>query len=376
MKERKMILQMIEEGKITAEEGLALLEALEKTDQRESNGSSTNQQKEQREQFNKLKDDLHDATERIIGSANKGASKLVDLFGKAMQKLQNIDVDFDFDFSFGGVKVKETYELTSFEAKDLYFSTSNGSIRCRSWEKEFAQIDVTAQVNKVKDEDEAKEKLLKNIEQRRGNEQYSFFLKDKKGMRVALEIYLPIRVYEALRLETNNGSVRVQDLEVEKVAIETSNGSIRIHDIQGEHVEGKTSNGRIQYQDVDVQKSELKTSNGSIHALGRLQNLLCETTNGSIRIEQEQVEQSDIAATTSNGSVRIIYPQEISGVYGELKTKHGKLQCSLPHTKVLENIGQANQKSFTFEQGEGKLHQVKVDSNTGSIHILEREEEE
>jgi DUF4097 and DUF4098 domain-containing protein YvlB len=376
MKERKMILQMIEEGKITAEEGLALLEALEKTYQPASNGSSTNQQKEQREQFNKLKDDLQDATERIIGSANKGATKLVDLFGKAVQKLQNIDVDFDFDFSFGGVKVKEAFEITSFEAKDLYFSTSNGSIRCRSWEKEYAQIDVTAQVNKVRDEEEAKEKLLKNIEQRRGNEQYSFFLKDKKGMRVALEIYLPIKVYEALRLETNNGSVRIQDLEIEKLVIETTNGSIRIHDIQGEHVEGKTSNGRIQFQDVDVQKSELKTSNGSIHALGRLQTLLCETTNGSIRIEQEQAQQSDIAATTSNGSVRVIYPQEISGVYGELKTKHGKLQCSLPHTKVLENIEQVNQKSFTFEQGEGKLHQVKVDSNTGSIHIFERGEEE
>jgi DUF4097 and DUF4098 domain-containing protein YvlB len=376
MEERKMILQMIEDGKITAEEGLALLEALEKTDQKEGSGGSAHQQKEQTEQFNKLKDDLHDATERIIGSANKGASKLVDLFGKAMQKLQNIDMDFDFDFSFGGVKVKETYELTPFEAKDLYFSTSNGSIHCKSWEKEFAQINVTAQVTKVKDEEEAREKLLKNIEQRKGNEQYSFFLKEKKGMRVSLEIYLPKKMYEALRLETNNGSVRVQDLEVEKVVIETSNGSIRIHDLQGEYVEGKTSNGRIQYQDVHVQKSELKTSNGSIHALGRLQTLQCETTNGSIRIEQGQVQQSDISATTSNGSVRIIYPLEISGVYGELKTKHGQLNCSLPHTKVLENIGQVNQKWFNFEQGEEKRHQVKAVSNTGSIHVFERGEEE
>lgn len=376
MEERKMILQMIEEGKITAEEGLALLEALEKADRKENDSGSAHQQKEQTEQFNKLKEDLHDATERIIGSANKGASKLVDLFGKAMQKLQNIDVDFDFDFSFGGVKVKETYEINPFEVKDLYFSTSNGSIRCKSWEKGFAQIDVTAQVTKAKDEEEAREKLLKNIEQRKGNEQYSFFLKEKKGMRVSLEIYLPNRMYEALRLETNNGSVRLQGLEIEKVVIETSNGSIRIHDLQGEYVEGKTSNGRIQYQDVHVQKSELKTSNGSIHALGRLQTLQCETTNGSIRIEQGQVQQSDISAITSNGTVRIIYPQEISGVYGELKTKHGQLICSLPHTKVLENIGQVNQKSLSFEQGEEKRHHVKAVSNTGSIHIFERGEEE
>jgi DUF4097 and DUF4098 domain-containing protein YvlB len=375
MEERKMILKMIEEGKITAEEGLALLETLDRTSQQEEKGGSRHQQKEQTEQFNKLKDDLYDATEKIIGSANKGASKLADLFGKTMHKLQNIDVDFDLDFTFGGVKVTEIYDLTPFEAKDLYFSTSNGSIRCKSWEKEFAQIEVTAQVSKAKNEVEAREKLEQIIEQRKGNEQYSFFLKEKKGVRVSIEIYLPKRQYDALQLETNHGSVRVQGLEIDKMEIETSNGSIRIHDVKGEYVEGKTSNGRIQYHDVLVVKSNLKTSNGSIHVMGQLQNLQCETTNGSIRVEQGQVNRSEILATTSNGSVRVIYPTEISGVYGELKTNHGQLHCSLPHTKVLENIGQANEKWFTFEQGEEKIHQVKAVSNTGSVHIFEQGEE-
>lgn len=380
MEERKMILKMIEEGKITAEEGLSLLQALEKPDKEggkdKESSKYSHQQKEQSEQFYKIRNEWQEATEKIIGSANKGATKLVDLFGKAIHKLQTMDVDFDFDFSFGSaVKVTEVFQKDPFEAKDLFFSMSNGSIHCTSWEKEYAQIKATAQVSKVENEQEAREKLTQIIEQKEGEEEYSFLLKDKKNIRVSLEVYLPARLYHSLKLETKNGSVRLSDLEINKVVIETSNGSIRIHDLKGEKVLGKTSNGRIQYQDIQVLESNLVTSNGSINAKGNLQDIQCETTNGGIRIEQEQEGKSNISANTSNGSVRIIYPDDVSGVYGELKTDHGQLKCRLPHSKITEETGQSSQKWYTFEQGEERMHQVKAVSKTGSIHIFEKGEE-
>lgn len=380
MEERKMILKMIEEGKITAEEGLALLQTLEKTDKGvgKDKESSTqgHKQKEQSEQFYKIKDELHEATEKIIGSANKGATKLVDLFGKAIHKLQTMDVDFDFDFSFGSaVKVTEVFQKDPFAAKDLLFSTSNGSIQCTSWAKEYAQIKVSAQVSKVDDELEARERLSHIIEQKEDGEEYSFLLKDKKNIRVSLEVHLPERVYRSLKLETNNGSVRLTDLEIDRVEIQTSNGSVRISDLKGEKLAGKTSNGRIQFQDIQVLESYLATSNGSINAKGRMQSLQCETTNGGIHIEQEEEGKSDISANTSNGSVRIMYPVDVSGVYGELKTNHGQLKCSLTHSTITEETGQSRQKSFSFVQGEERMHQVKAVTNTGSIHIFEKGDE-
>jgi DUF4097 and DUF4098 domain-containing protein YvlB len=382
MEERKLILKMIEEGKISAEEGEVLIETIEKGKKTEDQSNSFHKGSQQRqktehfnaEQFQRVKDELQEATDRIITSANKGASKLFEVLGKTIQKVQEVDLDFDFNLQ-GGIKVVEEIQLTPFNFQNLHVSSSNGSIRCMSSQKDYAEIIVTAFVSKVKDENAAREKLLQAIEQKEEDDKYNFSLADEKGIRATIELKIPSRLYEQLTIKTNLGSIQIMDVQTQEVDIKTSNGSIRIEKLETDHLKAETSNGRIQVHQVEVEKALLKSSNGSVHSAGYFTSLHSETTNGSIRIKQEKVDESQIKAITNNGSIKVIYPQDIKGVHGELKTRHGNVKCTLPEVQ-LEEDGEHSQikgKKLSFKQGEKQAHSITAESNTGSVQVYEQE---
>ncbi|GAA0360833.1 DUF4097 family beta strand repeat-containing protein [Bacillus horti] len=401
MDEKKMILKMIEEGKITAEEGFALITALDKKNTKEDDydffeddGEGSEQtKKDNREQYNKFKDDLHDATEKIIGSANKGASKLMDFIGKAVEKVQNLDLDLDLDFNIGGgAKVTEVIQIQNFKPTEIDFSVSNGSLRINPWEKDYAQLEVNAVVSRTKDEAEARRALEEILEHSYVGDSFMFKAIEKKGIRLTIEVMLPLHIYQSLHVSSNNGSIRLNDFEINEVKLITTNGSIRVNDVIGLKVDGQTSNGRIQFNQAEFKQCDLQTSNGSIHlrkvdveqascqttngsiqAGGQLKEFTCGTTNGSIRLEQTSEENSKIQAETSNGLIRVTFPRLSRGVYGELNTNHGQINVQIPHTRVNIDEESSKLKAYHFEQGEEQRHQVKAKTNTGSIQIVERE---
>lgn len=381
MEERKMILKMIEEGKITAEEGVLLLETIEKKqkDEERKTHQGSKEKKGERpeylnsEQFQKVKEDLHEATEKLVSSANKGAAKLFDMLGKAMQKVQ--DMDFDFDISFnGGIKVTDRVEIPTFEFQKLSFSTPNGNIRCQEWDQPYAKIFITGYVSKVKDEEEALEKLRSVYEQKEEGEVFSFSLLEQKGVRGTIEVYVPVREYTKVELNTTHGGVQTGKLQAEQLTVHSTNGSIRLEKTTADSLEATTSNGRVQLHHIEAERGVIRSSNGSIHAFGHYQSLECETTNGSIRIQQEKVDSSAIKAMTHNGSIRVIYPDHIQGVHGEIKTGYGSMKCSLKEARITEEQGLSHNKKIVFQQGEEKQHDLVVESRTGSIHVLEKEE--
>jgi DUF4097 and DUF4098 domain-containing protein YvlB len=376
MEERKMILKMIEEGKITAEEGAALLEALEqKTSQRElrEEPHSKARNKSYHRDHYRVKKDLHDATEKVIHTANKGANKLLDLIGKAVDKIQTMDWDLDFDFNFsGGIRVTEKIILPHFAKDVVLIGVSSGSVKVRTWEHEDAQIFVNGVIARAENELEAKAMLKEAIKQKDSDDEYAIMIEDQKGVRAALEIFLPYRQYTEMVIDSSNGSVKMDELEVEQLKIETSNGSVRLYNIYGRKLHSVTSNGKIQLKQSTVQHCQVRTSNGSVYLEGELSNVECETTNGSIRIEQEGLDASDISATTSNGSIRVLYRPDIDGVYGEIRTNHGQTQCALAPVQIQEEVLQG-QKWLKFNMSAEQKHHVHAVSKTGSIYIGERE---
>lgn len=402
MEEKKIILRMIEEGKITAEEGYKLLQALDKSEDK--------QKKEEYADFDdtldddaeentdkagssrtkeRLKDDVQDTTERIIHNANRGANKLLDLIGKAVEKLQNIDLDFDIDFSLqGGVKVTEIVQAQDFNYSRVKFATTNGSVKLEPWEKDFTQIIVNGVVTKASDEREARAILSGLIKQTSDQDSYTFEVQDKKGVRASIEVLMPQRDYELIETVTSNGSVRFEELDAKKLAIETTNGSIRLYDIKTEEITANTSNGRIffqqieaahcylrtsngtiQFKGVDLGESVLRTTNGSITLEGSYQSIEADTTNGSVRVYQERDEQSALALKTSNGSVKVIYPEHVTGVHGVLRTNHGSITCDIPHQRLNESENKGKNKLYEFAQSEEKKHHLEVQTSTGSIKI-------
>lgn len=385
MEEKKMILKMIEEGKITAEEGLALLEALDQKTgsgrQRAESGSRSNhthtEHSERRQ--DRVKRDFEDATEKVLHTANKGANKLLDLIGKALDKIQTIDWDLDFDFHFGGaINVKETIILPQFDKNVLLIGASSGSIKVRTWEHDEAQVLIHGVVSKAENEVEAKKLLKKAIKQKETDDEFAIMIEDSKednkSVRSAmLEIFLPSRQYEKMVIDSSNGSVKMEEVEVDTLNIETSNGSIRLYHIYGQNLQSVTSNGKIQLKQSTVHQCQARTSNGSVYLEGELAEVRCETTNGNIRLEQDLHSASSISATTNNGSIRILYSPHVRGVYGEIRTNQGQMQCTLSPVHIQEEVLQG-QKWLTFNMSDGEQkHHVHATSKTGSIYVGERE---
>ncbi|WP_202079212.1 DUF4097 family beta strand repeat-containing protein [Caldalkalibacillus salinus] len=382
MEERRIILKMLEEGKISAEEANKLLDALDKSHQtqhtsetfRQEDGDDTEKQA-YREQFQRMKADLHETTDKLIGGANKGATKLLDLVGKAVDKLQTMDVDLDLDFQWsGGMKVTEAIRIPQFSYTDVSLLASNGSIKVKSWDRDEGQINVIGVISKADDEQEARDIMKSLIHSSTDQGKYRFEVEDKKHVKISLEVTLPRRAYERINLSTNNGSIQISQHEVNLLDVDTSNGSIRLQDLTTGKISGNTSNGRVQCLQVDAEESTWKTSNGSVQLQGNLAWILCDTTNGNIRIEEHLLKGSHIKATTTNGTIRVVYPPAVYGVHGQCQTKVGHIHVQIPHTVKTEGPQTTNHKQYLLAQGEEKAHDVDLLSKTGSIFIQERED--
>jgi len=122
-----------------------------------------------------------------------------------------------------------------------------------------------------------------------------------------------------LDLETSNGAIEVEGVEVTALAsLESSNGRITLKDVTGD-VKIKTSNGRINIQDFTGQV-EAQTANGSIDFAGTLRNdseNALRTSNGSIDVMLVETPGVEVDASTNNGKVKNDLPITISGETSE-----------------------------------------------------------
>jgi hypothetical protein len=129
-------------------------------------------------------------------------------------------------------------------------------------------------------------------------------------------------------LKSTNGHIRVSGAR-DHVVANTTNGKIRVTDVAGP-VDAHTTNGKIEVTDADGPVSahttnggielrglrhglEATSSNGAIichfdGAVPRNERVECRTTNGAITLRAAPDSTFSIDASTSNGSVRSVYP--------------------------------------------------------------------
>jgi DUF4097 and DUF4098 domain-containing protein YvlB len=353
-KSRETILKWIEEGKISAQEGMELLDELDRKEDRHD-----------------WKEDFQEGTERIISSTLKGVSTLMEKVDKGLQKMQD-HLDIDFDVTAGrGTEVKETYELTPFQAEQLYFATKNGSLRFITGSGDTARITVSAKAYKVKDEEEARSILKEHLHQKLEENTFSMWVEDNRYLQASMEVTLPERLYQKVHLSAQHGAVRVRDIRATDQHIKTTNASIRMAHIKTGSLHVETSNGRIQLDRVETDAAKLFTTNGSMYMDGTWQDLQGETTNGSIRLTQNGAVASNTSLKTANGSVRVGFPQQTNGVHGKLETSFGQVKCTLSGVDVLDDEESSKERTLSFRQQGELQHRIEVKSTTGSIHIRE-----
>ncbi len=208
----------------------------------------------------------------------------------------------------GGTEVREDSFVVS-GSPQLVVRSENGSISVRTAGTSIIQVTTTIKnPSRVEYQAVQKGNTVEVTADVKGG--FNFF---RRGGGAEVVVVVPESV--DLDLETSNGRIEVEGVEVTTLAsLRTSNGRVTLTDVAGD-VKVKTSNGRINILDF-IGQVDARTSNGSIDFSGTLwsdsENEL-RTSNGSIDVTLVDTPGVEVDASTSNGKVRSQLPITISG---------------------------------------------------------------
>ena len=118
-----------------------------------------------------------------------------------------------------------------------------------------------------------------------------------KKLKQELIIEMPKQELKYLSIDTSNGNISADHLEVQKGKIDTSNGSINIENlVMKNEFEIDTSNGTVKVGKTNVEEYDLSTSNGHITVEGE---------NKSDEFEKNTDAENVLSIDTSNGNISV-----------------------------------------------------------------------
>ncbi len=370
MEERKMILKMIEDGKITAEEGLKLLEAIEKSNPTLEKNATSPQTTELSTEVNWDEGERHQKRERQSSSNQSAAQLFTSFIESTIQKIKDVDLDFNFG---SAVDVDHIFQHRDISPVALDLSLENGSIIVKPWDEDDVRVECHAKVYRVKDTGEARRFFLQESIFRVDDSKLLFQTKSK-SMKVQATIYVPKTMFKHMKLYTFNGQISGEGIEVEAFDVNALNGALIFSDVTAKKVTAETVNGAIQYEHANIEMFDAKTVNGSITLSGQFQDVEAETINGAITYEIAGLKESgyaDLKATT--GAIHLHLPEHIR-IEGKLKTNVGSFSMNMSDAEVLEEKKEFVQKSLSFIGNQSSSPRLKINAltNTGSIHIKDK----
>ncbi|MGD6817161.1 DUF4097 family beta strand repeat-containing protein [Metabacillus sp. 84] len=363
--ERRRILRLVEEGKLTVEEALALIEKLDhekeshekkwasfspsillKKDEKEgqTSGSAENQEG--------------------FGSGSKTASKLMGWVDFAVKKVKELDLDLAIGPAFD---VSHIFQYSGKGLMEWDVQIVNGNVTFKPWHEDEVRIECEAKVYQIEDADQAKEAFLKNfycdLEGSKLRVQC-----DKKAMKANVVIFLPAKVYESAKVKLFNGPIRGEQLTVKDFKAKTANGVISLTSLTGEKAELETANGQIKLAQHEFQTVEAETIHGMIDVSGAGRKLDLQSFNGRIQLQVSDPECKTIHCSAATGSVEISIPQAIKSA-GQLKTNLGSLHCYLDSLEITGEKHETIAKELKFRSNEHAAGDLSVfaDSKTGSV---------
>ena len=337
--ERMMILSMLEEGKITSEDAIKLLEALE-----ESKIYEKEEDKGKLVDMDKTKEKMKEF-ENVIKEQGKKVEEIGTDLGNKLSNLFSNVKEVNPKVLLSGEELTETTlekNISHIENPIIDFKSINGNISIENWKERYVSIKLSCQYKK--DCLDKEEQFYDFYEE--GN-RLIFLPKISNNIKLNLKVYLPDKFYDEIHLSTSNGKIQAKDCNANKLQCNTKNASINIENIKSQEMLLKSTNGRIFLENINSKNIALSTTNGRIlldHII--TDNISATTTNGSIR--GENIDGKNINLTTSNG--KITFKNIVSD-----KSKDIKLHNSNGAIEVeIENINK--EYYFDLETSSGNIY--------------------
>ncbi|GAA0472502.1 DUF4097 family beta strand repeat-containing protein [Alkalibacillus silvisoli] len=346
---RKKILNLLEEGHITAEEADELLEALEQNDETESKTSDQDSSFTQ-----SFKKDLKNVT--------NGIANFID-------ETVNMVKEGPFEFSFKHASVKRSFDFNGEWIKDIELNNKNGTVEFLMASDDQLKVEVRGKVFKESEQERA-EALYDEALNVATEEGKLLIKQERKDMTANFTIYLPKKMYENVSVKTFNGTVKMYNLACQSSQISTVNGTITLLGYKANTLSASTRHGSIKLDDVSISKVKLKTATGSVHYDGTVEQINIEVTTGSVRSYVRNYDAKSADLSVATGSVQLYVPKGI-GINGTAGTSVSSVKVELVDTSVEQLEEQTMKRSTQFYKVEaGKpCFDVDLSTKTGSIRV-------
>lgn len=360
--ERIRILKMVEEGKLTVEEALTLLETLEQANQ------SMEQKKADiiNELSTTVKFDEEKKQEQADYKFQSAKDKFVDFVDSAFKKIK----DFDLDFNFGqSVNVSHIFHQGNTAFSEIDIDVANGSVKLIPWDQKDIRVECEAKVYRVDGQDAARKRFLEEVFFAVEGEKLRFATQ-QRSMKVNASIFVPAEGYKKVKVRLFNGPIQADRLITDDCTIKTANGKIRLGALSCGKLEAETANGAIEISGSKVKELEAETINGAIKLDGSYHMLDVQTFNGNISCLLNNHDAAEIEAKATTGSIELFVPGE-TGVKGVLKSNLGGFSVELEGIKIVEDKSEMVQKLLRFESVNEGEHQLKLnaETKTGAISV-------
>ncbi|MDN6728983.1 MAG: daptomycin-sensing surface protein LiaX [Alkalibacterium sp.] len=335
-----------------------------------------NWKKETNEEISKASKKIEEAGKEISSIFKKKVDQASD--GKVRESIRS-SVDNVLDnFDWKNVNLKfptlatqsyhKEWTLNDFKATIVDVKVANGKILIEKGQTDSVSISAKGKLYGKMSENTPKESFEARSTVSVDDDKMRVHVPNKR-VYVDLKITLPEIAYDYLSINTLNGKIQVDDLNVQDVFVKSTNGSIVFNHLKGTMLEAKGSNGSI-----TVKKSQLKdllanTVNGSVVYEGELESGNLTTTNGDVKISFKETGIKRLKASSVNGNVKLAIPDSMA-IDGEAKTTFGEIKSRLSNTEIDEQ----SEKTKKFKRINDKVSlDFNLSTTTGNVLLKDIE---
>lgn len=392
MEERIMILKMLEAGKISSEEAMKLLDAIDKkTPKENSKDESTSYKKKVDDNINDFSEKAERIAEQFGEQFGINAEKFAEDFSK---RVENVSTDIanaavkltDKMMKYFNTAVNTTdnrYEMIktyNFKVQDLEnlqikLNTSNFSVKADGADTDSIQVNIITnsfmQDISIDDcfsaiFDGAKFNIITQFPNRTWGK---------------INITVPKKLF-SIQLNTANAKCEVSNINCDQIGIITSNSKIDMRTCAAHHVEALTDNGKIEFERCGLTNLSARTSNGRVEFKNcRIDEMIVKTSNASIALNEIyklNEAEGKYNVFSSNGRIDIdITSDNECGYLVDAHTTMGKININLPNLSYAADKrdfsmnSEASLKSANYDELTNRLN-IRAETSNASINIKNR----
>ena len=150
--------------------------------------------------------------------------------------------------------------------------------------------------------------------------------------KVAIDAFVPETMFNAVSIQTINGQLSVSTIKTESCALANANASTEVKDVAAASIKIDSTNGQLRLDNIGGNEAKIENFNGGIQAVGvDVSNMELITQNGSVLMNTASFDRFSEyvwAVEASNGKLTLNLPSSRDAGY------HIKAHTTLSNIKV------------------------------------------